>query len=173
MKILTPLLFCFFAINTQAQVDDLDFFDKGKNLVGISLRGGFGSEGSGAGSVNFRYGRFTADKINLGLDIGYTRLDIWGNAIEFGPFARYYFVKKNFSPILEANYAYGKVTVQQAGALGTGDWHKLGGDLGLTYSGGGMGDFGVELMMEYFQVFSSSRTSFGDITFIGRLLYYF
>ncbi len=160
------------SLNTQAQINDTQLFDQGNHLMGFSLRGSIGSRGSGAvGSVNFRYGHFIGTQTNLGGDVGFTRIDLFGRAIEAGPYLRYYFVPKNFSPIIEAHYAFGKVTTSE-GPQASSVWHKFGTDLGITYSGAGLGNFGFELMMEY-SVISFSGFRANAITYLGRLLYYF
>ncbi len=123
-----------------------NLFDKQKSQVGFGMGGG-GTNGFWEIWAQGRYGRFFLDKWNTGVD---ARLTI-GNAFSSfigGPYTRFYFMKKQFSPVIELNYNFisQKNTRQNQNLKTSGTFAQ--GLVGLSYLGLG-GGFGGEILLNY------------------------
>ena len=86
-------------------ISDFNLLDKGENVIGLAFTVGWGGSGI-VGSINLRYGLFLMKQLNGGLDIEYSSSGKYFKSIKAGPYIRYYFLNKIFSPVIEMNYHF-------------------------------------------------------------------
>jgi len=170
-QLLVILLLCFsFISNAQ----ETDLYEKGGNMIGVSFGGSFAdAQTNSYGVIHARYGKFIADQIQLGAEVGYAKLGSFTNAIEFGPYLRAYLIPNAFSPIVEVNFSRGQVTQEVNNSNSTGNYNKLGIDAGFSYNGATLGNLGFEAIGEYYFFLNSNNTQNGALIFVGRITGYF
>ena len=84
---------------------ELHLYDKGKNFVGLGISGGYGARRIVA-SVSPTYARFLVKKFALGLNTYLQTNGVYYYYISAGPFLRYYFLNKRFTPFMEGIYSF-------------------------------------------------------------------
>jgi len=113
-------------------------------------------------------------QLNGGLDIEYSSSGKYFKSIKAGPYIRYYFLNKKFSPVVETNYHFGRNKIYNGinSQYLTGSSHEIRIGCGIALSGLIKRKLGIELLGVYKIEFNNANTT-KDLAPTFRFTYHF
>jgi len=106
-RVIVLVLILSFSLQGISQASEgSGFLDKGKQQVGFSLSDMSSADAYGM-EMHVRYGYFIANKFEVGLDVNTGVRDYGITYGSFGPFVKYHFIDKWFSPFAVASTDFG------------------------------------------------------------------